>query len=262
MTEARSQMERSQTEGARPLLSVCMATYNGSRFIRRQLETILPQLGPDDELIVSDDASTDGTAELVREICGERVRLLQGAFRSPVLNFEHALKEATRPVIVLADQDDVWYGNKLPLVRQHFAGREQERLLILFDGEVIDEEERLLHDSIFALKKSRTGYWRNLYDSSYLGCCLAFSRELLQVALPFPKKILMHDMWIAMLAELVGEIELDPGITIGYRKHAASTTTFARKFEPYRQVSERAHMACCLLLRLWKMKYNSDYVRK
>lgn len=243
-------------------ISVCMATYNGRRYIRRQLETILPQLGPDDELIVSDDASTDGTLEIVREVCGDRVRLLQGTFRSPVLNFEQALKAAQREVIVLADQDDLWYPNKLPLVREHFAGREGERLLVLFDGQVIDEEDRLLHESIFALKRSRTGFWCNLYDSSYMGCCLAFSRELLALALPFPKGILMHDMWIAMLAELCGEIKLDRSITIGYRKHATSTTSFARRFEPCRQVAERAHMAYSLLLRVRELKYNGSYSRK
>jgi len=122
-----------------PSLSVCMATYNGSRFLPRQLETILPQLGPEDELIVSDDASTDGTPELVRELCGERVKLLHGCFRSPVLNFEHALRQARGEVLVLADQDDIWCENKLPLVRERFAGRTHERLLVLFDGRVIDE---------------------------------------------------------------------------------------------------------------------------
>jgi len=233
-----------------------MATYNGSRFLPRQLETILPQLGPEDELIVSDDASTDGTPELVRELCGERVKLLHGCFRSPVLNFEHALRQARGEVLVLADQDDIWCENKLPLVRERFAGRTHERLLVLFDGRVIDEQERVLHDSIFALKRSRSGFLRNLYDSSYLGCCLAFTRELLEIALPFPRRILMHDMWIAMLAELCGEIELDRHITIGYRKHAASATTFARRFEPVRQVRERAHMAWNLLVRLGELKYH------
>jgi glycosyltransferase involved in cell wall biosynthesis len=233
-----------------------MATYNGSRFVRRQLETILPQLGPEDELIVSDDASSDGTAEIVRAVCGPRVRLLHGSFRSPVLNFEHALAAAQGQVIVLADQDDVWCGNKLARVRAQFAGHLGERRLVLFDGTVIDEEEHLLHPSIFALKGSRSGFLRNLYDSSYLGCCLAFSRELLQVALPFPRNILMHDMWIAMLAELCGTVELDATVTIGYRKHAGSTTTFARRFEPLRQVSERAHMAYCLLVRMAELKYH------
>jgi len=239
-----------------PRLSVCMATYNGERFLRRQMETILPQLLPGDELIVSDDASTDGTPELVREICGEQAVLLHGAFRSPVLNFENALRASTCEVIVLADQDDVWYPGRLDLVRGHFAGRAGERHLVLFDGDVIDEEERVLHPSIFALKKSRPGFYRNLYDSSYPGCCLAFSRGLLEIALPFPKQILMHDMWIAMLAELCGTIDFDPRVTIGYRKHAASTTTFARRFEPVRQVRERAHMAWNLLVRVANLKYH------
>lgn len=239
------------------VLSVCMATCNGGRFIRRQLDTILEQLGPDDELIVSDDASTDGTPEIIKEVCADRVRLLHGNFRSPVLNFEQALKASTREVIVLADQDDVWSDNKLALVREHFAGRGGERHLVLFDGEVINDQEQVLHDSIFSLKKSRPGFLRNLYDSSYLGCCLAFSRGLLEIALPFPKKILMHDMWIAMLAELCGSVEFDRRITIGYRKHAASMTTFERKFEPVRQVAERTHMAWSLLVRMIELKYRN-----
>jgi len=232
-----------------------MATYNGERFIQRQLDTILEQLGPDDELIVSDDSSNDGTQGILEKNHNSRMLILhRSAARSPVFNFEHALKHAKGDVIALADQDDIWRGNKLLLVREKFRGKTGLPHLVLFDGQVINDNEQIIDESIFDIKRSRTGFFRNLYDSSYMGCCLAFTRKLLEIALPFPRKILMHDMWIAMLAELCGSIELVPEITISYRKHSTSMTSFSRRFEPLRQVSERTHMFFCLMARVLELR--------
>ncbi|MHB9097317.1 MAG: glycosyltransferase, partial [Syntrophales bacterium] len=103
-------------------ISVCMATHNGERFIRRQMETILTQLAPDDEVVISDDSSTDGTLEIVRSFADSRIRLFVGnTFFSPTFNFESALRQARGDIIVLADQDDIWLDNKVMVVREKFA---------------------------------------------------------------------------------------------------------------------------------------------
>ena len=96
------------------MISVCIATYNGERFIREQIDSILRQLSSDDEIIVSDDGSTDDTISIINSIDDKRIRIIEGPRKhSPTHNFECAMKEAKGYYIFLADQDDVWKPNKV-----------------------------------------------------------------------------------------------------------------------------------------------------
>lgn len=231
-------------------ISVCMATFNGEQFIREQLESILHQLGPEDEVIISDDSSTDGTVAVIKGIADSRVKLSEGrTFHSPIFNFEHTLEKVTGEIIVLADQDDVWLDNKVAVIREKFDQQQKRPYLIALDGYVVDERETIIHPSIFAAIKAGPGFLKNIYTNRYMGCCLAFSRDLLAAALPFPRRIAMHDMWLGQLCELVGETEFVPEKTIKYRRHGASQTDFTIRFQPLVQISRRFWLACHLMLR-------------
>ena len=106
------------------MISVCMATHNGARYLQAQLESILSQLGSGDELIISDDSSTDATLEIIRSFDDTRIRLLTGnRFFSPIYNFENALNWVRGHIIVLSDQDDVWLDNKLETVQRKLTGK-------------------------------------------------------------------------------------------------------------------------------------------
>ena len=231
-----------------------MATHNGERFIRRQMETILAQLAPDDEVVISDDSSTDGTLEVIRSFADTRIRLFTGnTFFSPTFNFENALRQARGDIIVLADQDDIWLDGKVAVIRERFAQKTTGPYLIALDGYVVDEAEQVTDESIFARLNVGTGFWRNVFDNRYLGCCLAFSRDLLTAALPFPRRIPMHDMWLGQLCALVGKTEFVPVKTIRYRRHVASRTEFLRiRFQPWLQIRRRFFLVAHLLGRaLW-----------
>ncbi len=234
------------------MISVCMATYNGERFLRRQLDTILPQLASGDELVISDDSSSDGTASILAEYAraDSRIRLFTGQrFCNPIFNFEFALNQARGEIIVLADQDDIWLANKLSAVREFFTANAARPLLLVLDGEVVDESELLLYPSVLAKLKAGPGFWKNLFDNRYLGCCMAFSRDLLGWALPFPRRIPMHDMWLGQLCERVGTTEFLPVVTMRYRKHSASLTDFRIQFRPWLQIKRRVILATSLMWR-------------
>ncbi len=231
-------------------ISVCMATYNGERFLRRQLETILPQMGAEDELVISDDSSTDGTLELIRGVDDPRIRLYAGQlFHSPVFNFEHALKRARGELIVLADQDDIWLPGKLQIIRDSFSKEHARPYLIVLDAEVVDEDENVICPSVLQKLDAGPGFWKNLYDNRYLGCCMAFSRDLLEQALPFPQQIPMHDIWLGQLCERVGKTAFIPVVTMKYRKHRASLTDFKIEFRPLLQIRRRIILAWNLICR-------------
>jgi len=234
------------------MISVCMATYNGERFVRQQIESILPQLAPDDELVISDDSSTDSTVSIITAIADDRIRLFPGqSFRSPALNFEYALKQARGEIILLSDQDDLWLPEKVGVVKGVFARNSARPLLVVLDAAVVAEDEREIYPSVLEKLKAGPGFWKNLYDNRYLGCCMAFSRDLLERALPFPRNIPMHDIWLGQLCERIGTTEFVPVVTMKYRKHRASLTEFRIRFKPLLQIRRRLILAWNLLHRAY-----------
>lgn len=240
-------------------ISVCMATRNGERYLEEQLASILSQLGPDDELIISDDSSTDRTVALIKAFNDRRIRLLEGnRFMSPVFNFENALCHATGEIIVLADQDDVWLDNKIALIRERFRLATSAVHLIALNGLVIEAGGGVIEESIFAKINAGSGLLKNIYDNTYMGCCLAFSWPLLAIALPFPRHLPMHDMWLGLLAELFGTVEFVTEKTIRYRKHGASTTGFVRRFMPWTQIKRRLFLSSYLGARYLAAQFHRE----
>lgn len=181
------------------MISVCIATYNGADVILTQIKSILPQLQDTDELIVSDDGSTDGTVELVKGLNDKRIRLLKGPEKgNPIPNFEFALSMAKGDYIFLSDQDDCWMEGK---VEASVNALRQGYELVVTDCLVTDKNLKVFSDSFFALNKTRENKYYNLFlKNGYLGGCMAFTRRLRDASLPFPKHIPMHDIWIGNVA--------------------------------------------------------------
>jgi glycosyltransferase involved in cell wall biosynthesis len=204
-------------------ISVCLASYNGEKYIAEQINSILRQLDDRDELIISDDSSTDKTLSIIKGFNDSRIKLFPGnTFYNPVYNFENALKQSAGEVIVLSDQDDIWLENKLPVIRQRFKNKPSKIYTIVLDGQIIDENGKVIEESIFETLGSGKGIIKNLFKNTYMGSCMAFPRDLLEKVLPFPKGIPMHDSWIGLLSELYGVVEFVPVKTIQYRRHSVN----------------------------------------
>lgn len=210
------------------MISVCIATYNGEQFLREQLLSILPQLSEADEVIVSDDNSTDQTIQVIAEINDPRIQVYHHEpytdhnfiLDKSTHNFENALRHANGDIIYLSDQDDVWMPNKVAIINQAL----QDADLVVHDAKVTNEELQPIHPSYFTLRKTRRGVWTNVIRSSYLGCCMAFKRKVLEVALPFPPTGVGHDLWLGIVADKYFRTCLIPTPLLLYRKHHASQT--------------------------------------
>ena len=181
------------------MISVCIATYNGEKYIKEQLLSILSQIGIEDEVIVSDDGSVDHTIDIVNSLHDHRIHIIKGPqLHSPTLNFENALKVAKGDYIFLADQDDVWKKEK---VKTCLHELENHSDCIVSDAEITDSQLHVIFKSLFKLLKIRNNkYYNVLWKNGYTGCCMAFKRKILEYALPFPKDIPMHDIWIGNVA--------------------------------------------------------------
>ena len=205
-------------------LSVALAAYNGAAYMEEQLTSILQNLREGDEVVVSDDGSTDGTRDVVRALAetDKRVKLIDGPQQGLIKNFEHALAACDGDIVFLSDQDDVWHADKVEAVLACFE--ETGAALVLHDAQMTDNERHVLAPSFFAVRGSRAGYLKNLWKNSYIGSCMAFRKELLTVALPFDDRIPMHDQWLGLLAEKRGGAAFLPKVLIDYRRHEGTVT--------------------------------------
>lgn len=240
------------------MVSVCMATYNGERFIRQQIESILYQLGPLDELIISDDGSTDKTCEIICSIHDSRIKLYKGNFRNINANFSNALKHANGDIIFLSDQDDVWIDgkvNKMKLLLNKYD-------LVISDSFVTDEQLNIIIQSFFKFFKSGKGIVKNIVKSSYYGACMAFKKKLLNKALPLPATSeIGHDLWLGLVAELTGTVYFFPEQLIYYRRHSAAfceTGIAKSKRSLYQQLRGR----CIMLKEVLKFLLFKKYAKR
>ena len=198
------------------MISVCIATYNGQRFIARQLNSILSQLGADDEVVVADDGSTDDTLSVIRQLGDARIRIVEGAHRhSPIWNFEQSLKAAKGDYIFLSDQDDEWMPEKVEVTMRYL----QQYDCVVSDNTVVAP-------SFYAVNGTKSGRLYNLLvKNGYLGCCMAFRRNVLEASLPFPADIPMHDIWIGNVAAFRYTVCFIPEKLMTYNRHGDNASS-------------------------------------
>ena len=220
------------------MISVCMATYNGERFIKEQLDSILPQLSQDDELIVSDDGSTDKTLEIIASYKDERIKVFHhqktGNKYYPTLkvcystrNFENALKQAKGDYIFLCDQDDIWEKNKV---------EESLKLLKNYDCvfhnfSEIDDAGNLINEKFYKKNPLTFNPLKDIVHLNIWGCCICFNREILNLSLPIPEKVPQHDIWIGLVCERNGTCFWNDEVLIRHRIYAGNTSFAGKKSE-------------------------------
>lgn len=215
------------------MISVCMTTYNGERFIKDQIDSIRCQLSADDEIIVSDDGSTDDTLKILEHLSDDRIKIFHHRhqytskykFNLTSRNVSNALEKAKGEIIFLADQDDIWMPNKVNICIKKLIQSD----LILHDCEVVDQDAHILHHSYFELNRSKKGLIHNLIKNSYLGCCMAMKKSVIDFALPFPDQEVPHDIWIGLLAEKKFEVSFLPDKLIRYRRHGENLSASSEK---------------------------------
>lgn len=213
-----------------PRVSVCVATYNGARYVEHQLRSILDELGPDDEVVVVDDASTDDTVDIVAALEDPRVRLIRGGQNAGyVRTFERAMREATGDVVFLADQDDEWV-----------PGRRAALMSGLGDADVCASNLELLGSGAPLASPLTRRPWRLASrggrlrkevailagTAPYYGCAMAVRRPALRYLLPFPPYLReSHDLWIATAANVRGALVHAEAVTVRRRVHGENAST-------------------------------------
>ena len=188
-------------------VSVCMATYNGLPFVLDQVRSILRELDFDDELVIVDDCSSDGTAEALLSLVDGRIVLLQNEINLGVVrSFSKSLETAKGEYIFLSDQDDIWKAGRVALMKEamDLCGYN----LVTSNFEWIDENNNSIYINYDGVSENNSSnYYRNILDifigkTNYFGCAMLIRRPLLYIALPIPDFVESHDLWLAKVGNL------------------------------------------------------------
>ena len=213
--------------GLRPMVSVCMATYNGSAYVLDQLRSILDELASGDEVVIYDDASRDLTLEEISKIDDPRIRVIASKTNlGHVRAFEQALKHARGDYIFLSDQDDLWIPGRrallLDALKEHkFVASNWEP----FGSEVLPTRVLLPGNNRAGLNIARIF----LGSMPYFGCAMGVTRQGLALALPFPEAVEAHDLWLGIIGNLDGGIAHVSEVTVARRIHGNNLTPFRRR---------------------------------
>lgn len=224
--------------------SVALCTYNGEKYLSEQLESIVNQTILPNELVISDDHSTDGTLNIIHDFiqlhmdCGVEFRLLTNTFESQGVtkNFEKAIKNTNGDIIFLCDQDDVWLENKIELMLLVFKNNDDvklvfhdSRLLVQGDDSFNIAKETLFSTGILKYVNNQTErigrkkYLNTVLSGCFIqGMCMAFRRELMENAYPFPNSRRNHDAWILFCAIALDHCMAIKDVLSLYRIHNAN----------------------------------------
>lgn len=232
------------------LISVAMATYNGEKYIKEQIESILCNLKENDELIISDDGSTDNTINIIKELSRKdnRIKLYDGPQKGIKQNFANAISHCNNKYIFLSDQDDIWKKDKVKKVIKEFDN--PNTLVVQHDAEVINQDLNVVLPSYFKYRKCGRGILKNIYKGTYLGCCMAFDSKLKKHILPIPENIDMHDTWIGIIGDVYGKNKFINDKLISYRRHGDNNSDIFH----HHNIKTMIHDRICLIKELIKEK--------
>lgn len=213
-------------------ISVVVATYNGEKFLRKQMDSIIAQSLPPKEIIVVDDCSTDGTIAILNEYAAKNssIKLILNEKNiGYIRNFEKGMMHAKSGLIALSDQDDIWAPEKLERLAENIG----EHLIIYSNSELIDENGVSLHKKMSDIK-NQIGYDNCLMYTIGAwapGHTFLFKKELVGHCVPFPS-IVTHDFWLGFVATCYSPIKYLSETLVLYRQHASNAigaNTHAKK---------------------------------
>ncbi|MQR01323.1 glycosyltransferase family 2 protein [Glaciimonas soli] len=240
------------------MISVCIATFNGSSYIERQLASILDQIGPMDEIIICDDASEDETISLIESYKDNRISIHINKVRlGHVNNFAKALSYATGDYIFLSDQDDIWLPGRVDKMLLSLTS-DVSVLLVASNFDLIDEFDKHIGEfrKLKPENKSKLSRVLKIFlgKMPYYGCTFVFKKELLELCLPIPAKTESHDIWMALIANTFGVVNNLNIATLQHRIHQLNVTPRKRR-SALVIVKSRIVLIKAYVARVFKLKF-------
>ncbi|XKH59408.1 glycosyltransferase family 2 protein [Halomonas sediminis] len=218
-----------------PEIEILLATWNGERYLKEQLDSLLAQTNTSWQLIAHDDGSSDATLDILHTYqrqYPERIQVLEDGqrFGNACGNFAHLLKHAQAPYVMFCDQDDIWLPFKVEVTLNAMQAEEAKcpsvPILVHTDLQVVDAQGNKLASSFFDAQQLPREY-RSLLDAAVLnrvtGCTVMLNQAAIDEGTPIPRQALMHDWWLACRTlQAGGKVVFVNQPTMGYRQHGGN----------------------------------------
>ena len=209
-------------------IDILLATYNGSKYLHEQLDSILNQSYGNINVIIRDDGSSDNTVMIIKEYeqKDSRVRLLNDNLGNLgfVRNFEELMKNSTSEYLMFSDQDDIWYNDKVEIsyVRmkevEYIYGKSCP-ILVHTNSKIMNYETRT--KSLFISDYAKNSSFENSFFNFFVqGSTMLINASLKREALPFSKEVYLHDRYLHLIAEFIGIRSYVDAPTMDYRQHS------------------------------------------
>ncbi|MGK9119237.1 glycosyltransferase family 2 protein [Olivibacter sp. LS-1] len=208
------------------LVSVALCTYNGEKFIHKQIDSILSQTYKNIEVVIVDDASTDSTLKVIEQFAKRDARIKYSQNPTNIgfnANFEKAIKFCSGDYVAISDQDDIWLPNKIQALLETIGGN----LLVHSNSVFMDESDNILPKYLFHPNNEGILYKIDknfLFANHVTGHTCLLKRELVDKIIPFPEKC-FYDWWIGFVAAYERRIIYKNAVLTKYREHPASVIT-------------------------------------
>lgn len=228
-------------------VDVLLATYNGEKYLKEQIDSILEQTYSDFRLLISDDGSTDDTRKILEEYKNKDSRIqvfFQESNLGVVKNFEFLLKKVESAYYMFSDQDDIWKAEKIEKSLNKIENDNCD--LVYSDLEVVDEKLNVTYESYWKLKGiynkiKKYNNFESLYLNNFVtGCTIISKKELIDTYLPLPNtsKYVLHDYWISLILSQNGKIDYIEEPLIKYRQHKNNKVGSKKKSNELRTIDE------------------------
>ena len=221
--------------------SIAMAVYNGEKYLEEQIDSILSMMGSKDELVISYNESSDKTLDIIKkyEQNDIRVHVYFDEGNSVETNFNNAVNNCKGEYIFLSDQDDVWINDKINTIVSYMK-KDHSIGVVISDGYIVDEHLNIKKESIYKELKTNVSPLLNWIKGSYLGCQMAFSREIKSkiwpVAIENPP--LAHDLWLGVIGSKYGKVVMISEHLLMHRLHGDNCSN-GRKMSMIQMIKNR-----------------------
>ncbi len=209
-------------------IDILLATYNGSKYLHEQLDSILSQSYENINVIIRDDGSSDNTVMIIKEYeqKDNRVKLLSDNLGNLgfVRNFEELMKNSTSEYLMFSDQDDIWYNNKVETSYTRIKAIEEINgkscpILVHTNSRIMNYETRT--KSLFISNCAKNSSFENSFFNFFVqGSTMLINESLKREALPFSKEVYLHDRYLHLIAEFIGVRAYIDMPTMDYRQHS------------------------------------------
>ncbi len=237
------------TVAATPLVSIAMCTYNGEKYLAQQLDSLLAQTYANIEIVITDDASRDGTAQILQQYTQQHANIrffINEKNLGYNKNFEKAIALCNGDYIAISDQDDIWEANKIAVMMELWPP--QSLFVYSLSGDFTDNDFAGRKAAPNVVYTPINDVHKLVFNSPVHGHACMFKKELVKICTPFPTDI-FYDWWMSMHAAATGVIGCIPQTLTWHRSHSTNSSRDITSIQDKEERNQKLRTQCAYFIK-------------